>query len=334
LIHGRHPEHGQAELMSVSRIAHLPAPVTAAKADWLVASHWIGFTPASDAPGADGRCQAVIAKQFGNGYVLEYITRAIETPNPGFEADPEYLSQRAAHAEVAGRLVAIHRLRPTARPLRAILGDADFEHMQDMWAERGKRRRWSVAFPIVESYEISTKPYARDVFPPEAVQRLFAHPSATLRPLNDGERSGIMHLPLRFRATSNAWIAIEDEIAIAERSNIDTRIARLIEHDLKANAMEGISEERRAQIRRRAAWLAHKFVKARQAAGTLVCDKCPFDPATLIAGTAVRPRQLLDVHHLYPMAEGVRVTTVADFALLCPTCHRFEHALLRASSTQ
>jgi 5-methylcytosine-specific restriction protein A len=98
--------------------------------------------------------------------------------------------------------------------------------------------------------------------------------------------------------------------------------------------MEGISEERRAQFRRRAAWLAHKFVKARQAAGTLVCDKCPFDPATLIAGTAVRPRQLLDVHHLYPMAEGVRVTTVADFALLCPTCHRFEHALLRASSTQ
>ena len=96
----------------------------------------------------------------------------------------------------------------------------------------------------------------RDVFPPEAVQRLFAHPSATLRPLNDGERSGIMHLPLRFRATSNAWIAIEDEIAIAERSNIDTRIAGLIEHDLKANAMEGISEERRAQIRRRAAWLA------------------------------------------------------------------------------
>jgi 5-methylcytosine-specific restriction protein A len=102
----------------------------------------------------------------------------------------------------------------TARPLRAILGDADLEHMQDMWAERGKRRRWSVAFPIVESYEISTKPYARDVFPPEAVQRLFAHPSATLRPLNDGERSGIMHLPLRFRATSNAWIAIEDEIAM------------------------------------------------------------------------------------------------------------------------
>ena len=148
-----------------------------------------------------------------------------------------------------------------------------------------------MAFPIVESYEISTKPYARDVFPPEAVQRLFAHPSATLRRLNDGERSGIMHLPLRFRASLNAWIAIEDEIAIAERSNIDTRIAGLIEHDLKANAMEGISEERRAQIRRRAAWLAHKFVKARQAAGTLVCDKCPFDPATLIAGTAVRPRQ-------------------------------------------
>lgn len=320
--------------MSGSSITDLPFPVTAAKADWLVTSHWIGFTPASGAAGTDGRCQAVVARQFGSGYVLEYITRTMEAPNSGFEADPEYLSQRSAHADIAGRLVAVHRLRPTARPLRAILGDADFEHMQDMWAEGGKRRRWSVAFPVVESYEIPTKPYARDVSPPEAVQRLFAYPSAILRPLNDDERRAIANLPLRFRATSNAWIAIEDEIAIAERSNIDSRIARLIEVDLKANAMEGMTDERRAQVRRRAAWLAHKFVIARQTAGTLTCDKCSFDPATLINGTAIRPRALLDVHHLHPMAGGVRVTTLADFALLCPTCHRFGHALLSASSRQ
>jgi hypothetical protein len=57
--------------MSVSSISNLPFPVTAAKADWLVTSHWIGFTPASEAAGADGRCQAVVARQFGSGYVLE-----------------------------------------------------------------------------------------------------------------------------------------------------------------------------------------------------------------------------------------------------------------------
>jgi 5-methylcytosine-specific restriction protein A len=144
-------------LMAISRVTDLPAPVTTAKADWLVASHWIGFTPSSDGPGAVPQCQASIAAQAANGYVLEYITLNFGTPNPGYETHLQYLTERAAHAEVAGRFVAVHRLRPTARSLRAILGDADFENMQDMWAEDGKRRRWSVAFPIVESYEIPNK---------------------------------------------------------------------------------------------------------------------------------------------------------------------------------
>ena len=120
--------------------------------------------------GAPSRCQATVAGQFGGGYVLEYITRNFGTPNAGFEADSRYLPERASHGKVAGRLVAVHRLRATARPLRAILGESDFERMQDTWAEDGKRRRWSVAFSIDESYEIPTKPYARKVFPADAMQ--------------------------------------------------------------------------------------------------------------------------------------------------------------------
>jgi len=162
------------------------------------------------------------------------------------------------------------------------------------------------------------------------MQRLFAHPSATLRPLNDDERAAISSLPLMPRPTTNAWIGIEDEIAAAERSEVDKKIARDIDVDLKAAAMEGMTEEQRAKVRRRAAWLAHKFVLQRQKAGTLICDRCSFDPATLINGAPVRPRSLLDVHHLHPLEEGLRVTTLADFGLLCPTCHRFEHALLKA----
>jgi 5-methylcytosine-specific restriction protein A len=316
--------------MSISRVADLPAPVTAAKADWLVASHWIGFTPSSGGPGAVPQCQATIAAQAANGYVLEYITSMFGTPNPGYEARPQYLAERAAHAEVAGRFVAVHRLRPTARPLRAILGDADFENLQDMWAEGGKRRRWSVAFPIVESYEIPTRPFARDVFRPDAMQRVFAHPSATLRPLNDDERRAIGDLPLVPRKTTNAWIGIEDEIANAERSQIDKAIWRNINADLEANAMEGMTAEQKHGIGLRAAWLAQKFVMGRQKSSTLTCDECGFDPAQLIKGTPVRARSLLDVHHRKALEEGVRITTLADFALLCPTCHRFEHSLLRA----
>ena len=314
-------------------IADLPDPVTAAKADWLVASHWIGFTPASNDPGAMAQCQSTIAAQVAGGYVLEYITHTFGTPNAGFETSPDYLSERQTHDEVAGRLVAVHRLRPTARPLRAILGDDDFEHMQDMWAEGSKRRRWSVAFPIVESYEIPTKPLARDVLGPDAMRRLFAHPSATLRPLNDDERRAIGSLTLEHRRTTNAWIAIEDEIINAERSPIDKRIRREIENDLTATAMEGMTAEQRGKVRLRAAWLAQKFVIQRQKAGALTCDECAFDPASRIIGTLIKPRALLDVHHRHPLDEGSRVTTLMDFALLCPNCHRFQHALLRANST-
>jgi 5-methylcytosine-specific restriction protein A len=87
--------------------------------------------------------------------------------------------------------------------------------------------------------------------------------------------------------------------------------------------------EQRAKVILRAAWLAHKFVMHRQKTATLICDECRFDPVARINGAPVRPRSLLDVHHRHPLDEGSRVTTFADFALLCPTCHRFEHALLR-----
>ncbi len=79
-----------------------------------------------------------------------------------------------------------------------------------------------------------------------------------------------------------------------------------------------MTEEQRSGIRLRAAWLAHDFVKGRQRTSTFTCDECGFDPIARTNGTPVRPRSLLDVHHLHPLEEGIRVTTLADFALLCP----------------
>jgi len=34
----------------------------------------------------------------------------------------------------------------------------------------------------------------------------------------------------------------------------------------------------------------------------------------------------LDVHHLKPMSEGERLTSLADVAVLCATCHRLAHS--------
>src|SRR4051794_22314545 len=107
-----------------------------------------------------------------------------------------------------------------------------------MWAQGGKRYRWSVAFPIVVSYEIIDRPKAKAVLRNEAYRRLYQRSSATLRALNDNERALIADLDLRQVATSNAWIGIEDEFRLAEASAINPSTQRLIDKDL--GALEGI----------------------------------------------------------------------------------------------
>lgn len=131
--------------------------------------------------------------------------------------------------------------------------------------------------------------------------------------------------------TSNAWIGIEDEMRLAEQSQIDPRTMKLIVSDLSDRALEGMTEERKANIRLRAAWLADKFIRERRRSGSLLCDDCSFNPATVLDPKKVTPRTLLDVHHKNPLDEGERYTTIKDFALLCPTSHRVEHQRLKHS---
>lgn len=309
------------------QVKDLRAPVTAAKADWLPGTTWIGFTPIDSSVNARERCRATINRQINNGYVIEYVTRKFDTPNPGFESDPRYIEEKAAHSKVAGKFIAIHRLRASPRPLREILGDEEFEKLQDMWAEGGKRYRWSVAFPIIESFAIVRPRPANDVLSKDAAIRLFAHPSGTLRPLNDDEREQISTLEIEPRTTANAWIGMDDEIAMANQSDINRQTQKLIDADMACAALEGFSEEKKAMLRKRAAWIADRFLRARIRTRRLVCDSCGFDPSQKIANTNVTARSLLDVHHINPLDEGVRYTTEADFCLVCPTCHRFMHRL-------
>jgi 5-methylcytosine-specific restriction protein A len=314
------------------KIRDLPAPITASKADWLAGTTWIGFSPPSDDLQSRNDCSRTIQRQFGKGYIIEYITEQFSQPNPGFENDPDYLAEREAHKEQAGRFIGVHRLRYSSRPLEAILGADGYKKLQDMWAQGGKRWRWSVAFPIIESYRIVGQPKAKEVLGDAGYRRLFAHSSATLRPLNDAEQASLADLDLEPVTANNAWIAIEDEFQNAELSDIPKQTERDIERDLAGNALEGMTEERKARVRKRAAWLADRFVRSRMKAGTLTCDECGFDPAQCFPGGGVRPRSLIDVHHKHPLEEGVRYTTVRDFALLCPTCHRIEHARMKLAA--
>ncbi len=120
-------------------IADLPGELTASKADWLAGGTWLGFTPRNPTLGARNKCQSMIQRQFGSGYVIEYITEQFGKPNVGFEADPAYLREREDHSELAGRFVAVHKLKTSARALETIIGDQEYTRLQDMWAQDGKR---------------------------------------------------------------------------------------------------------------------------------------------------------------------------------------------------
>ncbi|WP_109076136.1 MULTISPECIES: HNH endonuclease [unclassified Azospirillum] len=312
------------------RVSDLPALITASKADWLAGTTWLGFTPTDDTQTARNQCQGTIQRQFANGYVIEYITEQFSSPNPGFERDLTYLEEREAHKALAGRLIAVHKLKVTARSLEDILGREEYKRLQDMWAQGGKRYRWSVAFPIIETYEIVGRPKAKDVLGDEMYRRLYQRSSSTLRVLTDEERAKLKNLEIKQIQASNAWIGIEDEFAAAEASQITTRTLKMINADLADRALEGTMKERWAKVRRRAAWIADKFIRSRTRLETLRCDDCGFDPATIFPSAEKNIlRSLLDVHHRNPLDEGIRYTTTKDFSLLCPTCHRVEHQRLK-----
>jgi len=63
----------------------------------------------------------------------------------------------------------------------------------------------------------------------------------------------------------------------------------------------------------------------------LVCEACGVDVAARydLAGGSV-----IEVHHLVPLAAGVRTTTLADLAVVCPTCHRALHSRSRWGTIQ
>ena len=69
---------------------------------------------------------------MGNGYVIEYATLKYGDPTPGFESSPKYIQGQAAHRELAGKLIAVHKLRPSPRPLQEILGEFEYNQLQDM----------------------------------------------------------------------------------------------------------------------------------------------------------------------------------------------------------
>jgi hypothetical protein len=77
-----------------------------------------------------------------------------------------------------------------------------------------------------------------------------------------------------------------------------------------------IREESSKLERDRTLARAVKDNNRRKNGGVIVCEACEFSDAE---------SALFDAHHLEPLATGIRESRIDDFAVLCPTCHRWAH---------
>ena len=66
-----------------------------------------------------------------------------------------------------------------------------------------------------------------------------------------------------------------------------------------------------------------KRLNAEQNGGWIECEACGFRD---------KDTSMLDAHHLVPLSAGPGQNCAKDFAVLCPTCHRWWHTKRRATS--
>lgn len=314
------------------KIKDLSAPVTVAKTDWLCRKSWIGFTPAKDTLESRNKCENSINKLISNGYIIEYVTKKFRNPNRKFLDERQYLHARMFHKCNAGRFIAVHKLNPVSEKLSNILSCKEYRALQNIWSQEGKKYRWSVAFRVVESYEIVGKPLAEDILGTDIYRRLFQHASKSLRLIDDEVRKPLGELTLNMQACStDIWQMIAKDIddKATQPMKVAKHLHQMIDRDLALLALEGHSNERLTMIRKRSRLLLADFLRQREKENSFQCDCCGFDPSDLSKKLKVSKRSFFDIHHKDPLAEGVRLTSINDFALLCPTCHRIEHIKLR-----
>lgn len=106
----------------------------------------------------------------------------------------------------------------------------------------------------------------------------------------------------------NQYAARNDKPIIGDLD--DERLARLESLEGEAIWQSHRSFERDSKLSRKA------LQENASRSGQYSCDACCFTNAT---------RGLFDAHHKKPLLAGPRLTSVSDFLVLCPTCHRKAH---------
>ena len=320
------------------RIADLPHPITSVKGHWnpefpdrsSARDGWVGFTPSKDDPASRQQLRATVSRQMGHGYVLEYVSLSRPPPNPN--SRPLTAGEKALHAKAAGALTAVFKLANRPVHARELIESQQYEDIQNRWDQRGDRARWSEAFPIIEAWEITGWPKARDVLGVEAAARRCEIQSQGLKVLDHDDRSKLAHLDLSPIDLPADGLAARHFVDLARQNNElhGVQGAALALEDRRQlfedyGAIEGITKERRVRFAQRDRYL----VTILKRDTPLKCTICCYDPIDRGA-TRAQARAILEAHHRMPVRAGERLSKVADLILLCPTCHREVHQGLLA----
>lgn len=261
---------------------------------------------------------------MGDGYVAEYVS--ISLPAPNSDGRPLTQQEKDLHARAAGSLTAVFRLVDRSVDSRELLRPEEYEDLQNRWDQRGNRIRWSEAFVIVEAWEISGWPKARDVLGVEAARLRCETQSQTLKMLDDGDRTKLASLELTPIDLPADGLAARHFINLAQRKNAERGLKKdaLTPEDRGLYddfaAIEGATKEMRARLVLR----DRDLVRTLKQIGPLQCGICGYNP-TERGATPAQSRAILEAHHRVPIHAGERLSTLKDLALLCPTCHREVH---------
>jgi 5-methylcytosine-specific restriction enzyme A len=270
------------------RISDLLEQVSAVKGHWNPefpdrssdSIGWVGFTPSRDEPSSRQQLRTTVHRQMnhGKGYVLEYVTISRPPPNP--DSRPLTPEEKALHAKAAGALTAVFKL--ANRPVHAqeLMRPEQYNDLQNRWDQRGDRARWSEAFPIIEAWEITGWPKARDVLGLQAAARRCEMQSQFLKELDDDDRAKLAHLDLGPIDLPSDGLAAKYFIDLAQRENTDRglRPDTLASEDRPLyedySAIEGATREMRLRLAQR----DRHLVRILKRTTPLVCAICCYDP--------------------------------------------------------
>jgi 5-methylcytosine-specific restriction enzyme A len=316
------------------RIGDLPQQVSAVKGHWNPefpdrssdSIGWVEFTPSRDAPFSRSRLRSTVHRQMkhGQGYVLEYVTISLPPTNPG--SRPLTSEEKLLHAKSAGALTAVFKLANRPVHARELMQPEQYNDLQNRWDQRGDRARWSEAFPIIEAWEITGWPKARDILGVEAAARRCEMQSQFLKELDDNDRAKLARLDLVPIDLPANGLAARYFIDLAQRDNTDRGLRgdslALEDRPLYEDyiAIEGATRELRVRMAQR----DRHLVKILKRVTPLNCALCSYDPIRRGA-TQAQACAILDAHHKVPVRAGERLSRVEDLVLLCPTCHREVH---------